>query len=40
MFRDRLNTGLVHKLVEIGEMNKELTLEEWYLKTVKFEKVR
>jgi len=40
MFRDRLNTGLAYKLVEIGEMNKKLTLEEWYLKKVKFERVR
>jgi len=40
MFRDRLNTGLAYKLVEIGEMNKELTLEEWYLKKVRFERVR
>ena len=35
MFRDGLNTSLAHKLVEIGEMNKELILEEWYLSYAK-----
>ena len=40
MFRDELNTGLACKLVEIGEMNKGLILEEWYLKVVEFEKAR
>jgi len=40
MFRDELNTGLACKLVEIGEMNEGLTLEEWYLKVVEFEKAR
>ena len=28
MFRDRLNTGLACKPVEIGEINKGLTLKE------------
>ena len=28
MFRDRLNTGLACKLVEIREINESLTLEE------------
>ena len=34
MFRDRLNTSLAHKLVEVGE---GMTLEEWYNKTVELE---
>lgn len=37
MFRDRLNTSLAHKLVEVGEMNEGMTLEEWYNKTVELE---
>ena len=40
MFRDKLNTGLAHKLVKIGGINEILTLEEWYLKAVKFERAR
>jgi len=40
MFRDRLNTSLVYKLVEIGEMNEGLTLEEWYNKVTEFERAR
>ena len=38
MFRNKLNTGLAHKLVEIREMNEDLTLEEQYLKAVEFER--
>ena len=37
MFRDRLNTSLAHKLVEVGEMNEGMTLEEWYNKIVELE---
>ena len=40
MFRDGLNTSLAYKLVEIGEINEGLILEEQYLKVVKFEKTR
>jgi len=40
MFRDGLNTGLACKLVKIGGINKGLTLEEWYLKAVKFERAK
>ena len=40
MFRDRLNTSLACKLVEIGGINKGLTLKEQYLKAVKFKKAR
>jgi len=40
MFRDGLNTGLACKLVEIGVMNRSLTLEEWYFKAVKFERAK
>jgi len=40
IFRDRLNTDLIHKLVEIREINEGLTLEEWYLKTVEFERTK
>jgi len=29
IFRDRLNTDLTWKLVEIREINERLTLEEW-----------
>jgi len=28
MFRNGLNTGLAHKLVEIGGINEDITLEE------------
>lgn len=40
MFRNILNIVLAYKLVEIEGMNEELTLEEWYLKTVEFKRVR
>jgi len=40
MFRNILNIVLAYKLVEIEGMNEELTLEEWYLKIVEFERAR
>jgi len=40
MFRNKLNTGLAYKLVEIREINKELILKEWYIKAVEFERAR
>ena len=40
IFRDRLNTSLVYKLVEIKGINKGLTLGEQYNKIVEFERAR
>ena len=40
MFRDKLNTGLIQKLVEIEKINEGLTLRGWYNKIVEFEKTK